>query len=510
VVVAGVVLIPLVGLRATMQVAAVLNLLIGGGLLLAAPSCAKTRKTLAAAAAVTLLVLVISPRWHPVSLSYGAFRNQQEPPPNWESYSKRLLVDKLLFYREDFGSTVAVLRHDDPDKKEPSSVRLVVDGKADATSYGDMPTQLLLAQVPLFLRPHAKDVFVLGLGSGVTIGSALTHPVERVDSVELTRAVVDGAEQFTEFNRGALKDPRFHLSVDDGKTVLAAAPRQYDVIISEPTNPWISGVGNLFSEEFFRTAERKLKPDGILTQWFHAYELNDQLVATIIRTFKGVFPHVVIFAGSANDFIMIGSKQPLAASFAEMEERMRRPEVAADLNRIGVRNVLELLARQSHSPSAVDEVIQKDGEALGAINTDDLPILEFLAPRSLYVRTSAERIKNTDSRLAAGSGLLVEGYLREHPLTREGYQSLIESLSDPRLEQNGLSYRLLRAYLARWRDDPRYLRRLSQIMVNSGWPREGLSYARRAGEPADPAERTQLADLEKRAANELTTVFSSP
>jgi len=478
VVAAGVVLIPMVGLRATLQIGAVLNVLIGLTVLFRGGATVTARKALGVAAAVAVIAACAAPKWHPLSLSYGAFRNQAKPPANWAIFKQSVFTNKLLFYKEDHGTTVAVLQESRDGK--PGQTRLVVDGKTDATSHGDLPTQLLLAQVPLMLRPNAKDVFVLGLGSGVTVGSALTHPVERVDAVELSRAVVEAADQFKAFNHDALRDPRVHLTIDDGKTVLAAAPRQYDLIVSEPTNPWISGVGNLFSEEFFRIAEGRLKPDGILCQWFHAYELNDALVATIVRTYRRVFPHVLIFEGSTNDYIMIGSRQPLTGDFAAMAERMKRPEVAEDLGRVGIRDLAALLSRQTHTSEAVEALLEQDGQPIGGINTDDFPLLEFLAPHSLYTRTSAELIKQTDRRLTPGSGLLVEDLLRQSPLTRTGHASILDTLFDERMENMALRYRLLGKYLQRWPDDAPNLLRLAQVLDTAGRPEDGIRYARRA------------------------------
>ncbi|MGV3720778.1 MAG: hypothetical protein ACO1SX_07695 [Actinomycetota bacterium] len=508
VVAAGVVLIPMVGLRATLQFAAVCNVLIGLAVLLNGSASGAARKSLFAVAAIAVIAVFAAPRWHPLSLSYGAFRNQAKPPADWATFKKLVLTNKLLYYKEDHGTTVAVLQ-EPPRDNRPGQTRLVVDGKTDATSHGDLPTQLLLAQVPLMLRPHAKDVFVLGLGSGVTVGSALTHPVERVDAVELSRAVVEASGQFARFNRNALKDPRVHLTVDDGKTVLAAAPRKYDLIVSEPTNPWISGVGNLFSEEFFRTAEGQLKPDGILCQWFHAYELNDALVATIVRTYRRVFPHVLIFEGSTNDYIMIGSREPLTGDFAAMAERMARPEVAEDLARIGIRDLAALLSRQTHTSAAVDALLEQDGRQIGGVNTDDFPVLEFLAPHSLYTRTSAELIKQTDRRLTPGSGLLIEQHLAQSALTRVGHASILDTLFDERMENAVLRYRLVGKYLQRWPDDAVNLLRLARVLDGAGRPEDAIRYARRAADlgSAEGAEFVQ--QLAPRATTVAENAFTS-
>src|SRR5262249_34001133 len=149
-----------------------------------------------------------------------------------------------------------------------SNISLTVNGKVDASSTYDMPTQTLLGQLPMMFHPQAQDVLVIGLGSGVTAGTVLTHPVRQVDAVELSPAVADAVRLFKPFNHDVLNHPQFHLFIEDAKTYLRIVPKMYDVVINEPSNPWVAGVGNLFSVEFFEDVTRRLKPGGLLVQWF--------------------------------------------------------------------------------------------------------------------------------------------------------------------------------------------------------------------------------------------------
>jgi spermidine synthase len=110
------------------------------------------------------------------------------------------------------------------------------------------------------------------LGSGITAGSALRYPLERLDLVEISAGVVEAAKFFIDHNYNALQDPRLHLYLENAKTFLRVSPRGYDVIISEPSNPWIIGIGSLFSVQFYREAQQHLSEGGILAQWFHTYE----------------------------------------------------------------------------------------------------------------------------------------------------------------------------------------------------------------------------------------------
>lgn len=478
----GALLIPWLGLQTTLQLGAGVNLLLGMGLAALLPDVHQlktvSRRQGGALVAGTagLLILAFLPGWHPLSFAQGTFRLQAEPPADWPAYLGILTSHHVLSMQEDFGTTVAVLEGTDTDGER--TIRLIVDGKTDASSYGDMPTQILLGQIPLFLKPDSRDVFVLGLGSGVTAGSVLTHPVERVDCVELSRGVSDVLHYFDEANHTVRNDPRFHLLVEDGKAALPAMPRLYDVLISEPPNPWISGVGNLFSQDFYRQAAKKLKPGGVLAQWFHTYEFDDRLVATVIRTFRTVFPHAVLFNSGGRDVILVGSQQPIVPNFTAMTERLNRPEVAEDLARIHITRLAALLARQTHSPTATQALEQG-----GDLNTDDLPVLEYLAPHAQYISAVAKRIEETDGRLHRDPDLLLNQYGRSLPqglLTQADQDALLTSLSDSRLRHAALQERLLADALRRWPKEPRYALQMAQLLGSEGQEERALTYLERA------------------------------
>ena len=125
----------------------------------------------------------------------------------------------------------------------------------------------------------------------MTVGAALTHPIERADVVEISPEVVKASDFFKVENRNALADPRTHLIIGDGRSHLALTDRKYDVIISEPSNPWIAGVSSLFTKEFFESARERLAPGGIICQWANAYNISEADLKSIIATFKSVFPY---------------------------------------------------------------------------------------------------------------------------------------------------------------------------------------------------------------------------
>lgn len=493
-------LIPYLGLRTTLLVAAVLNAAIAAFLWLLAPPARGRPLAWPAIALLVPLLAIISTPWIPGSLTHGTFRSTARPSRSWAAY-ERALAERPPVYRYQGGeSIVSVVRTRNPDTGQ-SQLALIVDGKADASSHGDMPTQVLLAQIPLLIHPDPKDVFVLGLGSGVTAGSVLTHPVRSLNCAEISRGVVGASRAFAETNGRPWEDPRFNLVVDDGKLVLAAGRRQYDVIISEPTNPWISGIGNLFSHEAFRQMERSLRPGGVAAQWIHSYDLTDELVATIVRTYREVFPHVLIFQGAAGDYIMVGSREPQAIDIGRLTARMAQDAVKRDLARISIHGPAGLLGQQTHG--AADMPALEEG---GGINTDDYPLLEFLAPLAMYTGQRAERLVQSDRRFTQTQELLLAQYIKSLPDKLPAFRELLQAQADERYGQPGLHLRLLRTMVQQWPEDKAARAALAGILAAGGRPEGALDQVRAAGGPSVDETRKRAMD---QLDTERTSVYSA-
>src|SRR5262249_50400204 len=145
----------------------------------------------------------------------------------------------------------------------------------------------LLAALPMALHPRAEKVACIGLGSGLTTHLLLANPqLTQVDTVEIEREMVRGAELFRPFNDLAWTDERSRIVIDDAKTFFATHGVKYDVIVSEPSNPWVSGVAGLFSGEFYRLARRHLSEGGIFVQWLQLYEIDVPLVMTVVAALE--------------------------------------------------------------------------------------------------------------------------------------------------------------------------------------------------------------------------------
>src|SRR3989338_2581290 len=194
-----------------------------------------------------------------------------------------------------------------------------------------MGTQVLSAHVPLLLHPDPRRVLVIGLGSGVTVGHAARHPVSLVHCAEIEPAVIEGARYFEKENYGVHENPKVSLVVADGRNFLRATRQEYDVIISEPSNPWMAGLAYLFTREFYTLAKRRLAPDGVMCQWLQLYGLFPRDVKLMLKTFHEAFPHVSVWSSVPGDLLLVGSMAPQQVAYRELAERMARPAIRESL-----------------------------------------------------------------------------------------------------------------------------------------------------------------------------------
>jgi spermidine synthase len=284
--------------------------------------------------------------------------------------------DQIVYYKDGLSATVSVHR-------QGPLVYMRVNGKTDASNSGDMHTQLMSGHLPLLIHPNPKRALVIGMGSGVTAGAVSLHPVERIDVIEIEPAVVEAAAFFTKENRDVLKNPKARVAVADGRNFLLASDGGYDVIISEPSNPWMRGIGNLFSLDFYELTAQRLAPKGIVCQWIQAYGLFPEDLKMVVKTFRSVFPHTTIWNTTRGDLLLIGSKDPWTLDHANLQAKYGAvPGLREDMTRLGLHSPLAILADLV--------LVEEDAAQYGQhalVNTDDLPFLEFSAPDSVYADT---------------------------------------------------------------------------------------------------------------------------
>ena len=390
--VAGFLLLPTLGLQSTLQAAAAVHVL-AAALALAGQGGPARAWAWRATLLLPALGLAVLPRWDPELLAGGAYRYGHLALPG--ELRQRLRAGTLLYYRDGASATVSV-------RQLGGSKALAVDGKVDATNTADMPTQGLLAHLPLLLHGSARDALLVGLGSGATAAAALAHPLEHLEVVEISPEVVEAARRhFADVQQGALDDPRLRLRVTDARHHLQLTSRRFDVILSEPSNPWMAGVSSLFTREFFALARSRLREGGLFCQWMHVYGMATPDVRTVVGGFADVFPESGLFQVTEGDLLLIGAAGAWPSpSGAEVAHRMEAPRVAESLRGVGLTRAGALGTLFVLGPGRLPEFA---GSA--PRHTDDRPILELRAARAMLANTSGE---NRKALLAAGADPMIE------------------------------------------------------------------------------------------------------
>ncbi len=378
---AGLLVIPWLGVEAALLSAILAHL---AAALLAAPRALSLLAALAVAAAGA----AATRDWDWELLSGGLYKTA----PQIETTRHRdfLRRGRLRFLDQGAAATVSV-------KEVAGELSLSIDGKVDATDGADMLTQRMLAHLPLLLSPRPESVLIVGHGSGVTAGAALRHPVSRVTAAEISPEVARASHLFEAANGAPWRDERFSLLETDARNHLLLTDQTFEVVISEPSNPWMSGVSPLFTVEFFELVRSRLAAGGLFCQWVHLYNLAEDSLRTLIGGFTDVFPETALFVLHDGDALLIGSKGRFPAlPPAEIDRRITR--VADALAPYGINGFPAFRSWLSATAPELSEW------SLGAPrHRDDHPILEFRAPLTVHAAT-ASRNRRTLEQLEAEPG----------------------------------------------------------------------------------------------------------
>jgi spermidine synthase len=373
----GFVLVPRLGLRAALLTATAVSA--AAALATAAAFPIRRRRVIAVVAAGGAAAALLAPAWPRAAMASGVgfFAGSFGSARDWRAATRRM---DLLFYKDGVSTTLSVDR-------EAGQLFYRSNGKTDAsTSPSDMSVQVLIGQLGMLLHPDPKDVFVLGLGTGVSAAAVARHPVRSIDIVDIEPAGIEAAAFFEPFNRKVLADPRVRYIAADGRNVLLARPKNYDVIVSDPSDIWVAGVGNLFTREFYEIARSRLKPGGVMVQWWHTHALQPEHLKLIVATFRRVFPNASYWRPNLGDVILVGSVAPLPWDLDLLRRKFETvPGLADDLRSIGIWSPASLFGAFVLAGPDLDRFLA----GTSGVHTDDHPVIEFFAPRSLYAETAA-------------------------------------------------------------------------------------------------------------------------
>lgn len=337
---------------------------------------------------VALAAVLIGIRFDVHKMASGVYRTGAIGTPQNE---------EIVFHRDGKTATVSLL-------KDRDGLTILTNGKPDASINlrpgamvdHDEPTMMLAGIIPLVLKPDARTIANIGIGSGLTSATLLSSPdVARVDTIEIEPLMIEAAKGFRARTEPVYSDPRSRFHIDDAKTFFSANRSRYDVIVSEPSNPWVSGVAGLFSEEFYRRARGHLTSGGMFVQWVQLYEMEVELVASIIKALSSNFADYRLYGSNEGDLIIVAvreGKVPVAT-----EAAFARPHIVETLKRIGVATLSDFRLREIGDRTLLEPMFASYSIPS---NSDYFPVLDLGAVRARFLRSHA-------------SGLIL---LTRHPL----------------------------------------------------------------------------------------------
>ncbi len=390
VVLAGLVLLPLMGLKALLVEGAVVDMALGIVLLRVSGPSTQRRQRIAYAAAFVMVIATIASltlnHFDQVMLSSGVYRYGSLPD------RKGRHID---FYRDGRTATVAV-GHTDPD----GFTWIATNGKPDASVdrawfsprdtaqrrvlNGDISTQVLIPVITLAHMPDARLAAVIGEGSGMTSHFLLGSPkLEQAVTIEIEPQMIAGSHLFYPANRRVFDDKRSRFVVDDAKSFFATDARKYDIIISEPSNPWVSGVSGLFTDEFYHRVRGYLTPHGVFGQWLHLYEIDDGLVLSVLSAIHENFRSYSVFLTSNDDMLIVASNLPELP--APDWSVLSSPGIAADMGGVVPFTTQSLSATHLIDRRELAPLLDHFGNP----NSDYRPVLDLGAERTRFKRVTA-------------------------------------------------------------------------------------------------------------------------
>ncbi|HET6364847.1 MAG TPA: fused MFS/spermidine synthase, partial [Nitrospirota bacterium] len=373
--VSGFVLIYLLGIQQSLQVIILIN--IGFGLLVMVS--VRGRKLLnwgiSGAAAIAALVLVLNPDiWRLWDTKYYAIfqSNHPEMYSTPEKTREALENNDVLYYGEGVHAIVSSIQ-------AGGKQYFITNGRVEASNSNEgRQCQYTLGHLPMLLNKNPKKVFVLGTGSGMTLGATSVHPsVEQITLAEIEPKVLGVARTFGIYNHYVLDNPKVKIVFNDGRNFLMTTKEKFDVITADPIHPWFSGAGYLYSAEYFKLAAEHLNPGGMVCQWLPIYELTEENLKSVVKTLRENFPYIMVWL-THNDAELIGSNAPIVIDEKDLGRRIEVPEVQQDLESVQMGSTEDFL-----SYFVMGNEGAKAYSMGGRINTDDNLYLEFSAPHSM-------------------------------------------------------------------------------------------------------------------------------
>jgi len=380
IIIAAHIAMPLLGLKGMITAGAALDM--GLGIILLSKIRARKPAWIAAGASVAAVCLSLTIfSLDLYKMASGVFRRGDVYGPE---------SAQLVFYKDGKTTSVSLMQF-----QEGLSLR--TNGKSDgAINLGegerisDELTMVMTGAIPLAYKPDAKRAAVIGIGTGLTSHTLLSNlKLEALDTVEIEPAMAEASRYFSARNGSVWADPRSRLIFDDAKTAFSLRNARYDIIISEPSNPWVSGVASLFTTEFYRLSKRYLNQGGVLVQWLQMYETDISLLASVMKALGENFEDYVIYAANDSDLLIVaGGKATLSRPIADIT---KIPGLAQELARVQVSNLGDVELRRLGGRAVLEPYF--NSFAVPA-NSDYFPYLDTHAAKFRFLQSDARQFVN--------------------------------------------------------------------------------------------------------------------
>jgi len=334
-----------------------------------------------------VIVTLATPWYNKAHFKFGTFRERVPLPYSFEGSShffEKFAADKVMkFYNDDTVGTVAVLEygvHPGRRSVEKTQMSIMINGKSDSATLE--PTVKMLAHLPALLGTKKENALVIGMGTGVTAGELTLYPeVRSIDVAEISPSVIKALPLFEKYNSQVHKDPRLNIVQGDAFNILKGTDKKYDIIISEPSNPWVTGVDSLFTTKFYELVDKHLTEEGVFVQWIHFYAASDPMIGIVVKTLSEGFNYCRGFVNDS-DIILVCSKKNISLKHIESAEKtlLNNRSVLQSLKKIGIGSIEQILVKECWSPSFIS--INFSGYPA---QTLDKPILHYIAGKDFFM-----------------------------------------------------------------------------------------------------------------------------
>ncbi len=394
----GCLLIQLIGLKSNQIYIAVLNILVGTSLFLLAFKIKKEKQpgNLLLSRRIIAAVFIFS-----FTIAIGFFCSRYDIRV-WDRNSN------LLYYNEGPAATVSVIRENDGNRS------LIVNNRYRLGTSKATPLQERMGYIPLLLHDKPEDVLVIGMGTGITLSAvSSTDLTKRVDCLEIIPSVVDAAKQFFYEENRDINSEKTNIITEDGRNYILINKKKYDVIISDLFVPYHAGAGSLYSKEHFDVCKERLSDNGMFCQWLPLYQMSDKEFKIICKTFCNSFPDTTLwFCNFERGLIcgLIGTKEKFELDPLKLRQKMQLPWLKHKLQKAILGSAEELLSLYITDKNGLEQFA---GDS--RINSDNNPIIEFLAPKNIYKtnKNSEEIALNKDNLHIGIRNLLIVADIRQ-------------------------------------------------------------------------------------------------